>query len=420
MKISSITNENIFDLHPDKERARQLKAKATETDPKLAWQKYYNNVDELEKREHLWARHPGTAFDYAYDVIGGRFPAGEAAIMTDPHTAAAYATDIMRYRWYEAEDVIASSPTATEDYAYHFNLHYDPNTKTFSEGTNEDIFALHPDKKRARQLKVKAAEKDPMLAWPIYWPDKEEIKKREHLWLKNPWLAFVYANEVLDSRWPEAEAIIATNPNASFSYAKYVIKGRWPKGEKAIVAIPVFARMYANLFDLRFDPESETFSEKTNENIFDLHPDKERAARLKDKATEKNPELAWEMYKDDIDELQKREHLWLQDPKLVIRYVKKTKERFPEGEDVIKKHPKYATRYAMAIGEPFPEGEAAIATDARSARLYAITVLKDRWPEGESAIAKDGIETHNYVHQLRYHNVYIVFDWNTMQFREST
>jgi hypothetical protein len=47
-------------------------------------------------------------------------------------------------------------------------------------------------------------------------------------------LAYSYADFILDGRWPEAETLIASNPVSSFYYAKDVIKGRWPEAESVI------------------------------------------------------------------------------------------------------------------------------------------------------------------------------------------
>ena len=46
---------------------------------------------------------------YAKEVIKGRWPEGEAAILRDPGTSVRYARDIIKGRWPEAEEAIATS-----------------------------------------------------------------------------------------------------------------------------------------------------------------------------------------------------------------------------------------------------------------------------------------------------------------------
>jgi hypothetical protein len=60
-----------------------------------------------------------------------------------------------------------------------------------------------------------------------------------------PWLAVRYAREVIHSRWPEAEKVIATDPEWAYRYATGVIKGRWPEAEATIAAKPQYAYYYA-------------------------------------------------------------------------------------------------------------------------------------------------------------------------------
>jgi hypothetical protein len=61
---------------------------------------------------------PLNAYYYAKDVIGGRFPEGEAAIATDPRWAHEYARDVIRGRWPEGEAAIATGPDPYYTLAY--------------------------------------------------------------------------------------------------------------------------------------------------------------------------------------------------------------------------------------------------------------------------------------------------------------
>jgi hypothetical protein len=61
---------------------------------------------------------PLNAYYYAKDVIGGRFPEGEAAIATDPRWAHEYARDVIGGRWPEGEAAIATGPDPYYTLAY--------------------------------------------------------------------------------------------------------------------------------------------------------------------------------------------------------------------------------------------------------------------------------------------------------------
>jgi hypothetical protein len=126
-------------------------------------------------------------------------------------------------------------------------------------------------------------------------------------------------------------------------------------------------------------------------NLYKLHARPEELDHH-DQAFERVPELAWEKYEDDPDELKKREKLWARDPWTAYKYAFRLKKSFPAGEAAIAKDAMAAYYYAYYVlkKEPFPAGEAAIAKDAASAYRYASDVLKKRFPAAEATIAKSG------------------------------
>ena len=69
---------------------------------------------EKELTSPLWA------YVYARDVIGGRFPEGEATIATDPYVAYVYARDELKGRFPEAEASIATHPYEAKLYLKQF------------------------------------------------------------------------------------------------------------------------------------------------------------------------------------------------------------------------------------------------------------------------------------------------------------
>ena len=108
-------------------------------------------------------KDPYRLVEYALDIIHGRWPEAEPAIMKDPNVAVVYSNRIIRGRWPEAEPAIMKDPNAAMEYS--------------------------------RLIRGR-------------WPEAEPAI------MKDPTAAMNYANEVLRSRWPEAEPVIKTDKHA--------------------------------------------------------------------------------------------------------------------------------------------------------------------------------------------------------------
>ena len=80
------------------------------------------------------------------------------------------------------------------------------------------------------------------------------------------------------------------------------------------------------------------------------------------------PSVAWEKYKNNHEELKKREKMWARDPQTAYWYA-----------------------YNILKGQ-FELGEKAIAKDARYSYWYAANVLKKRFKLGEPAIKKTSMD----------------------------
>ena len=99
-------------------------------------------------------------------------------------------------------------------------------------------------------------------------------------------------------------------------------------------------------------------------NLYNLHADPQLLLYIEE-APEIVPDLFWDKYRYDKEELKKRER-------------------------AISKYTEYSYYYARYVLKgPFQKGEAAISRDAKYSYLYAIGVLKGPFPEGEEAISKD-------------------------------
>lgn len=75
--------------------------------------------------------------------------------------------------------------------------------------------------------------------------------------LASPEMAYWYACNVIQARWPVGEAAIATSPKWAYCYAYDVIEGRWPPGEPVIATDPEWAAEYYNDFRKEFTEKEQ-------------------------------------------------------------------------------------------------------------------------------------------------------------------
>ena len=101
---------NLYDLHPDPKSAPGYATRYDDI-PELIWEKYCTKPKELKKREKALAKKARYAYWYAYDILHGPFPAGEAAIAADPGYAYLYSVFVLRRRFPAGEAVITAHPT---------------------------------------------------------------------------------------------------------------------------------------------------------------------------------------------------------------------------------------------------------------------------------------------------------------------
>ena len=75
----------------------------------------YNYAREVIKGrwpegEEAISKDPYWAYSYAVDVVGGRWPEGEKTISKDPEWAFYYAREVIKGRWPEGEEAIKKRP----------------------------------------------------------------------------------------------------------------------------------------------------------------------------------------------------------------------------------------------------------------------------------------------------------------------
>jgi hypothetical protein len=198
-------------------------------------------------KEKEIATDPKRAYWYAKDIIGGRWPEGEAAIATDPERAYLYAKDIIRGRWPEGEAAIAKHPYSAYVYAKDVIGGRWPEGEAAIAKNAEWAYKYATDVIGGRWPEAEAAiATDPKMSYYYAyhviggrWPEAEAVIA------KDPERAYLYARDVIGGRWPEAEAVIAKDPERAYLYARDIIGGRWPEGEAAIAKNAEWAYKYA-------------------------------------------------------------------------------------------------------------------------------------------------------------------------------
>jgi len=122
---------------------------------------------------------PKWAYEYAENIIKGRWKEAEPYIMKDPEQAAYYAMCIMERRWPEIELSLIQSGDLGVLYNY---------------------------------MELFIGDR-----WPVAEP---YIKKHSCL-------AYVYAKNIIHNRWIEAEPYILKDSWNTYCYIRDVVKGKW-------------------------------------------------------------------------------------------------------------------------------------------------------------------------------------------------
>lgn len=133
-----------------------------------------------------------------------------------------------------------------------FNYHYNP----LILNGYKDRFRLIPDLAYHYALREAtrlpdyepAILKDPRIAFKYAnkvikgrWPELEKILLKK----ADAHLLCEYADDIIHDRWPEAEPIIKKDYSAAYSYAYNILHDRWPEAEPYIMKDAFFAYYYA-------------------------------------------------------------------------------------------------------------------------------------------------------------------------------
>ncbi len=92
--------------------------------------------------------------------------------------------------------------------------------------------------------------KIPSVAWEMAKSDAEK-RELEHIWAKDPYYAFYYAQTIIKGPWPPGEAAIAEDPEWAYLYARDIIRKPWPPGEAAIAGSADYSKAYQKQFKIK-------------------------------------------------------------------------------------------------------------------------------------------------------------------------
>jgi hypothetical protein len=109
-------------------------------DPVWAYQIAADSGKRFLPGEKAISRHPEMAYQYAKNIIRGRWPEGEAAIKRDPFKAYYYAKDTLKDRWPEAEKYIIRNDTAAG--LYTFNVIHGPWPEAEEAIAKDSVYAI--------------------------------------------------------------------------------------------------------------------------------------------------------------------------------------------------------------------------------------------------------------------------------------
>ena len=233
--------------------------------PSIAWDMAKTSMQK-RKLEHLWAKDPYYAYRYAQDVIGKRWPPGEAAIAKDPKWAYGYAHFVMNKKpWPPGEKAIAGDAESAYRYArYVIKKPWPPGEAAIASRAKWAYYY-------ALDVMGKWPPGESAIAGSAEWAylyARDIIEKRwppgEAAIAKDPSWAYLYARDIIEKRWPPGEAAIAKDPKWAYLYAEDIIGKRWPPGEAAIASDPEYAARYAQ--DVIKKPQEQDVAEGLSQN----------------------------------------------------------------------------------------------------------------------------------------------------------
>ena len=167
------------------------------------------------------AKDPEYSYQYANFVLKDRFPLGEPTIAKSPMYSLLYANYVLKDRFKLGEPAIMKD----NYYAIQYQRTHFPN-------------------KRWPEFEPMAA-KNANIAYPYARGLNKPFKLGEPIIAQDPYIAVLYAKNVLKDRFKMAEPVIAKSSDNAYLYARDVLGGRFKLGEPAIAEDPDMAIRYA-------------------------------------------------------------------------------------------------------------------------------------------------------------------------------
>lgn len=295
-------------------------------DPAVAYDAALRKGTRDAALERVLVKSSYYGMEYARQIIQGRWPEFESAVVGEPETALRYATEVIQGRWPEAEPAILKSPYLASEYA------------------GSVLKARWPEAEATIATKPLAALFYARCVLKARWPAGEAAIRSD------AGTAFIYAAEVLSGRWPEAEPVIAADASCAVWYAALVLNGPWPEAERGI-----FKKGYGPIYAVRAlrrrVPEWEgRFFGTTNGNQY---------SGTYIRAFFREPDKAFEKLLLAQAELRVREHR-TDFPELIAYAKDSRKARWPEAEPFLLKGDGCAFEYVRPLfqGKTWPAFEA--------------------------------------------------------------
>jgi len=187
--------------------------------------------------------------EYTASLIHGRWPEAEPILLTDIDSAVEYAKYYLKGKgWPALEPKIVDKPYHAYEYAFNILGRRWPEGEPaiLADAAQDPMFSSGVGNKYAKNLiggrwseleEILLKEQDPMsLVNYANAVIDGRWKEAEPYIIKDPYTAYAYARDVILGRWPEAEPYIMKDKLAAYQYANEVIKGPWPEANPPVMS----------------------------------------------------------------------------------------------------------------------------------------------------------------------------------------
>lgn len=218
--------------------------------------------ERVEALEGIIAKDASAAFEYARQVVKGKFELGEKEIAYSEYYSLEYAKEVIEGRFELGEDAIANTGKYAIEYAREILK------GRFEKG--EPNILLHSSLSLSYLIDA-IADETPKVKEPFEQRIKDSARaaceyavrtgKRfelgERAIAEEAYTAYRYARYAINERFELGENVLSKRSDMSYWYALYVLKGRFKKGEEAILNDIETAARYLHVIVKERWPEFE-------------------------------------------------------------------------------------------------------------------------------------------------------------------